>query len=52
MRPIELPVADDRDPLQATLDAARHDLGAGARAVVLDISSKVGVPSLVNAVTF
>jgi len=52
VRPIELPVADGRDPLQATLDAARHDLGAGARAVVLDISSKVGVPSLVNAVTF
>ena len=52
VRAIELPVAAGRDTLQATLDAARQDLGAGARAVVLDISSKVGVPSLVNAVTF
>jgi pyruvate kinase len=52
VRAIDLEVPAGRDALQATLDAARRDLGAGARAVVLDISSKVGVPSLVNAVTF
>ena len=51
VRAIDLTVPDGGDPLQTTLDAARRDLGAGARAVVLDISSKVGVPSLVNAVT-
>jgi pyruvate kinase len=49
---VELPVAPGKDALQATLEAARRDLGAGARAVVLDISSKAGVPSLVNAITF
>ncbi len=52
VRPIDLTVPPGGDSLHATLDAARRDLGAGARAVVLDISSKVGVPSLVNAVTF
>ena len=52
VRAIDLAVAAGSDPLTATLEAARRDLGAGARAVVLDISSKVGVPSLVNAVTF
>ena len=52
VRAIDLSVAAGSDSLAATLDAARRDLGAGARAVVLDISSKVGVPSLVNAITF
>ncbi|MFL5305595.1 MAG: pyruvate kinase [Polyangia bacterium] len=52
VRAIDLTVAAGSDPLTATLDAARRDLGAGARAVVLDISSKVGVASLVNAITF
>ncbi|HVT08762.1 MAG TPA: pyruvate kinase [Polyangia bacterium] len=52
VRAIDLAVPAGGDPLKSTLDAARRDLGAGARAVVLDISSKVGVPSLVNAVTF
>ncbi|HVV17174.1 MAG TPA: pyruvate kinase [Polyangia bacterium] len=49
---VDLSVPPGGDALTATLDAARRDLGAGARAVLLDISSKVGVPSLVNAVTF
>ncbi len=49
---IDLSVPPGGDALNATLAAARRDLGAGARAVVLDISSKVGVPSLVNAITF
>jgi pyruvate kinase len=52
VRAIDLSVAAGGDPLTAALDAARRDLGAGARAVVLDISSKVGVASLVNAITF
>ena len=40
--------------LQATLEAARRDLPPGARAVLLDIApaGAVGVPSLVNAITF
>jgi pyruvate kinase len=49
---IDLHVPSGGDSLQATLEAARRDLGTGARAVVLDISAKAGVPSLVNAVTF
>lgn len=51
--PIDLVVRPGVDPLAATLDAARRDLGAGARVVVLDIaaSDARGVPSLVNAIT-
>jgi pyruvate kinase len=54
VRAIELVVPAGKDPLQATLEAARRDLPAGARAVVLDIApaGAVGVPSLVNAITF
>ena len=52
VRAIDLQVAPGSDSLQATLEAARHDLGTGARAVLLDISPKAGVPSLVNAITF
>jgi pyruvate kinase len=52
VRAIDLSVAPGSDTLHATLEAARRDLGAGARAVVLDISAKPGVPSLVNAITF
>ncbi|HXJ19865.1 MAG TPA: pyruvate kinase [Polyangia bacterium] len=52
VHPIDLKVPPGSDTLHATLEAARRDLGTGARAVVLDISAKPGVPSLVNAVTF
>jgi pyruvate kinase len=52
VRAIDLHVPPEGDALHATLDAARRDLGTGARAVVLDISAKAGVPSLVNAITF
>ncbi len=52
VRAIDLPVPAGSDPLKAALEAARRELGAGARAVVLDISSNVGVASLVNAITF
>ncbi len=54
VRAIDLPVAPGADPLRATLEAARRDLPPGSRAVVLDIApaGAVGVPSLVNAITF
>jgi len=41
------------DPMQATLEAARKDLPAGSRVVLLDIAPAGvrGVPSLVNAIT-
>ena len=54
VRAIELVVPPGKDPLQATLEAARRDLPPGARAVLLDIApaGAVGVPSLVNAITF
>ena len=54
VRAIDLPVSDGKDPLQAALEAARRDLPPGARAVLLDIApaGAVGVPSLVNAITF
>jgi pyruvate kinase len=50
---IDLHVPAGTDPLHATLDAARRDLPAGSRVVVLDIAADgvVGVPSLVNAIT-
>jgi pyruvate kinase len=50
---VDLLVPPGADPLAATLEAARRDLGAGARVVVLDIaaSGARGVPSLVNAIT-
>jgi pyruvate kinase len=51
---IDLQVPPGLDPLHATLEAARRDLPPGSRAVVLDIAAEdaVGVPSLVNAITF
>ncbi len=54
VRAIDLTVPAGSDPLHATLEAARRDLPAGARAVLLDIApaGAVGVPSLVNAITF
>jgi pyruvate kinase len=54
VRAIDLPLAEGMDPLHAALEAARRDLPPGARAVVLDIApaGAVGVPSLVNAITF
>ena len=54
VRAIDLAVPAGKDPLQATLEAARRDLPPGSRAVVLDIApaGAVGVPSLVNAITF
>jgi pyruvate kinase len=53
VRAFDLKVPPDKDPLQATLDAARRDLPAGSRVVVLDIAPAGvhGVPSLVNAIT-
>jgi pyruvate kinase len=49
---IDLRVPTGRDPVAATLEAARRDLGAGARIVLLDIAppDARGVPSLVNAI--
>jgi pyruvate kinase len=54
VRAIDLEVPAGTDPLQATLEAARRDLPPGSRAVVLDIApaGAIGVPSLVNAITF
>jgi pyruvate kinase len=54
VRAIDLVVPAGHDALQATLEAARRDLPPGARAVLLDIApaGAVGVPSLVNAITF
>jgi pyruvate kinase len=54
VRALDLTVAPGADSLHATLEAARRDLPPGARAVLLDIApaGAVGVPSLVNAITF
>jgi pyruvate kinase len=51
--PIDLEVPTGQDPMPATLAAARRDLPAGARVVLLDIapSGARGVASLVNALT-
>jgi pyruvate kinase len=51
--PIDLAVMAGSDPVAATLDAARRDLGAGTRIVLLDIaaSGARGIASLVNAIT-
>jgi pyruvate kinase len=53
VKAIDLAVPAGADPLAATLEAARRDLGAGARIVVLDIApaGAHGVASLVNAIT-
>ena len=53
VKAMDLEVAKGGDPVAATLEAARRDLGAGARIVLLDIASPDlrGVPSLVNAIT-
>jgi pyruvate kinase len=53
VRPIDLTVPPDSDPLHAALDAARSELPPGARVVVLDIAAADarGVPSLINAIT-
>jgi pyruvate kinase len=51
--PVDLAVPAGADSLAATLEAARNDLGHGARVVVLDIAppGARGVASLVNAIT-
>jgi pyruvate kinase len=51
--PIDLTVPEGQDPVAATLQAARRDLGSGAKVVLLDINAMdlPGVPSLVNAIT-
>jgi pyruvate kinase len=50
--PIDLAVPAGADPVEATMQAARRDLPAGARVVLLDIApaNARGVPSLVNAI--
>ena len=54
VRAIDLPGGREKTRCRPTLEAARRDLPPGARAVVLDIApaGAVGVPSLVNAITF
>jgi pyruvate kinase len=49
---IDLQLAPGSDPMAATLAAARRDLPAGSRIVLLDIApaGARGVPSLVNAI--
>jgi pyruvate kinase len=51
--PIDLEVAAGADAMAATLAAARRDLPAGARIVLLDIAASGlrGVPSLIHALT-
>jgi pyruvate kinase len=51
--PIDLSMQAGADPVKATLDAARRDLGEGARVVLFDIAPPDvrGVPSLVNTIT-
>ncbi len=53
VRAIDLEVPPGGDPVAATLAAARRDLGAGSRIILLDIApaEAQGVPSLVNAIT-
>ena len=53
VRSLDLRVPEGADTLTATLEAARRDLGSGARVVVLDIapSGARGVRSLVDVVT-
>jgi hypothetical protein len=50
--PIDLTVPPGTDPVAATLEAARRDLPAGSRVVLVDIApaGSRGVPSLVNAI--
>ena len=49
---VDLEVPPGGDPVTATLAAARRDLGAGARVVLLDIApADRGVASLINVVT-
>ena len=51
--PIDLHVQPGADPVAATLEAARRDLGQNARVILLDINppDQRSVPSLVNALT-
>ncbi|MCG5051731.1 MAG: pyruvate kinase [Myxococcales bacterium] len=51
--PIDLTVPAGMDPVEATLEAARRDLPAGSRIVLLDIAPQDarGIASLVNAIT-
>jgi pyruvate kinase len=53
VRAVDLAVPAGADALTATLEAARRDLGPGARVVVLDIAppGARGVASIVNAIT-
>jgi pyruvate kinase len=53
VRSFDLLVPEGSDTLAATLDAARRDLGEGARVVVLDIApaGARGVASMVNVIT-
>jgi pyruvate kinase len=53
VRSIDLRVPPGVDSLSATVEAARRELPAGARVVVLDIAptGARGVPSLINAIT-
>jgi pyruvate kinase len=50
--PIDLAVPAGTDPVAATLEAAKRDLPAGSRVVLVDIAPPEarGVPSLVNAI--
>ncbi|MDZ4694145.1 MAG: pyruvate kinase [Deltaproteobacteria bacterium] len=53
VKAMDLKVQNGVDPIVATLEAARRDLPAGSRVVLLDIAPRgaIGVPSIVNAIT-
>ncbi len=48
---VELPAG--MDPLRAALDAARRDLGKGARVIFFDVApaGSTDVPSVINTIT-
>jgi len=50
---IDAPLPAGMDPLHAALEAARRDLGTGARVILFDVAAPgaTGVPSVINCIT-
>jgi pyruvate kinase len=50
---VDAPLPPGMDPLHAALEAARRDLGQGARVILFDVAApgSTGVPSVINCIT-
>ena len=50
---VDAPLPPGMDPLHAALEAARRDLGKGARVLLFDVAAvgSIGVPSVINCIT-